>query len=114
VSASANQDQDSFLEIEGDGCCDADGGEEGVGASVVAHCDPAPVLELGEHVLDAMALLIEGSVIGDGLLAAFGRRGAGFGPLSIRAWRNQLLSYPRSASNVLVGGRASSMIRAPL
>ena len=51
-----NSAQDSLSEPEGDGRCDADGREEGVGAAVVAGGDAAPVLEAAEHVLDAMAL----------------------------------------------------------
>ena len=37
----------------------------GVGASVVAGVDAAPVLEPAEHVLDFVALAIEGGVVGD-------------------------------------------------
>lgn len=44
--------------------CDADGREERVGASVVAGGDAPPVLELGEQVLDLVALMIEGGVEG--------------------------------------------------
>ena len=39
-------------------------------------CDPAPVLELGEHVVDLMTLLIERLVVGNGRLTALGRRDA--------------------------------------
>jgi hypothetical protein len=47
-----------------------------VGASVVTCCDPPPVLELAEHVLDLVALAVERLVMRDGDLAAvnFGRR----------------------------------------
>jgi len=48
---------------EDDGCGDADGGHEGVGASVVAGVDAAPVLEFSEHVLDLVTLSIEGRVV---------------------------------------------------
>ena len=39
-------------------------------ASVVAHGDAAPVLEAAEHVLDAVALSVEGLVVRDRDLAA--------------------------------------------
>ena len=52
-----------MIEVEGDAGCDADGGEEGVGASVVAGGDAPPVLELGEHVLDLVALMVESPVV---------------------------------------------------
>jgi hypothetical protein len=42
---------------EGDSCGDADGGKEGVGASVMAHGDAAPVLETAEGILDAVAII---------------------------------------------------------
>jgi hypothetical protein len=45
-----------------------------MGASVVARSDTSPILELGEHVLDFMALLVERLVIIDGLLAVFPAR----------------------------------------
>ena len=46
-----------MIDPEDDGCGDADCTEKGVGAAVVAHLDAPPVLELGEHVLDLVALL---------------------------------------------------------
>jgi hypothetical protein len=45
---------------ENDGCGDADGGHECVGASIATDVDAAPVLELSEHVLDLVALAVEG------------------------------------------------------
>ncbi len=36
-----------------------------MGAAVVAHGDPAPVFETPEHILDFMALFIEGFVVRD-------------------------------------------------
>lgn len=65
-----------MIEIESDGRCDADGGEEGVSASVVAGGDAPPILELGEHVLDPMALFVERLVIGQRDFSAFGGRNA--------------------------------------
>jgi hypothetical protein len=41
----------------------------GVGASVVACVDAAPVFEPAEHVLDPVALTVEGAVVVDGYLA---------------------------------------------
>ena len=67
-----------MIEIEGDGCCDADGREEGVSASIVTGGDAPPILELGEHVLDPVALLVERLVIRQRDFSAFGGRNAGF------------------------------------
>lgn len=54
-----------MIEPEDDGCGDADGGHEGMCASVVAGMDAAPVLEFAEHVLDPVALAVEHGVVGD-------------------------------------------------
>lgn len=70
------QAQDSLLEIEDNGGCNADCGEEGVGAAAVTRGDPAPVLEPGGHVLDFVPLAINRLVIRKGDLAAPGRRNA--------------------------------------
>ena len=40
-----------------------------MGAAIVASVDAAPVLELAEHVLDLVALTLEGGVVRDGHLA---------------------------------------------
>ena len=40
-------------------------------ASVISGCDPPPVLELAEHVLDIVALFVEGGVVFDLALAVF-------------------------------------------
>lgn len=37
--------EDLFRQPKDDGCGDADGGHEGVGATVIAGVDPSPVLE---------------------------------------------------------------------
>ena len=66
-----------MIEIEGDGGGDADGREEGVGAPVVAGGDAPPILELGKHILDFVALLIERLVIGQPDFPAFSGRNAG-------------------------------------
>ena len=61
--------RDSLIESEDDGCGNADGGHECVGASVVAGVDAAPVLEFPEHVLDPVSLAIEHCTVGDRDLA---------------------------------------------
>ena len=62
---------------EDDGCSDADGGHEGVDATVIAGMDAAPVLEFAEHVLDPMTLAIEGRVVRDRDFTVGLRRDAG-------------------------------------
>ena len=54
---------------EDDGCGDADGRHEGVGAAVVAGVNAAPVLEFAEHILDFVTLEIECGVVRDGHFA---------------------------------------------
>ncbi len=54
---------------EDDGRGDADGGHEGVGASIVAGVDAAPVFESAEHVFDFVALAVECGVVRYGHLA---------------------------------------------
>jgi hypothetical protein len=61
--------QDSLWQPENDGCSDADGGHECVGASIATGVDAAPVLELSEHVLDLVTLAVEGGVERDGHFA---------------------------------------------
>ena len=48
-----------------------------MGAAVVACGDASPVLELGEHILDLVALAVERFVVFQRLLAVFGRRDTG-------------------------------------
>jgi hypothetical protein len=84
-----------------------------VGASVVPGGDAAPVLELGEHVLDPVALLVERLVIGQRDFPAFGGGDAGlaapFGesvpePIAVVAaigkerlgWRQGIEDQPRA------------------
>ena len=54
--------------------------------------DAVPVLELGEHVLDPVALFVECLVIGRRDFPAFGGGMQGSQPLLARASLNQLLS----------------------
>jgi len=35
-----------LIEVEGERCSDADRGEEGVGATIIAGCDAPPILSL--------------------------------------------------------------------
>jgi hypothetical protein len=48
-----------------------------VGAAVIADGDPAPIFELGKHVLDLVPLPIQSLVIGDGSFPVLGRRNTG-------------------------------------
>ena len=48
-----------------DGCRDADGREEGMGAPVVSGVDASPVFEPPEHVLDLVTLTVERAVVRD-------------------------------------------------
>ena len=64
-----------------------------MGASVVAGCDASPVLELGEQVLDLVALAVERLVVGEGDFAALRLDGMqGSMPLASSSSRNQALS----------------------
>ncbi|MCI0598296.1 MAG: hypothetical protein L0Y60_02045 [Beijerinckiaceae bacterium] len=65
-----------MIEIEGDGFCVANGLEEGSIASAIAGGDSPPILELGEHVLDPMALLVEFLITGQRDFSASGGRNA--------------------------------------
>jgi hypothetical protein len=58
-----------LIKVEDEGGGDTDGGEEGVGAAVIAHGNAPPVFELSKHVFDFMALPVEGLVVGDLYLA---------------------------------------------
>jgi hypothetical protein len=62
---------------EDNGCGDADGGEERVGASVVERGDAAPVFVAAECVLDAVSLSIERAVVRYRGLPLSGGRDAG-------------------------------------
>ena len=52
-----------MIEPEDDGCSDADGRHEGVGAAIIAGMDAPPVFDFAEHILDAVALAIEGPIM---------------------------------------------------
>ena len=54
-----------MIDPEDDGCGDADGGHEGVGASVVASVYATPVLDFAEHILDAVSLTIKRAIMRD-------------------------------------------------
>jgi len=65
-----------LIEIEGDGCCDVDSRENGVGVLIVSCGDTPPVLEFGGQVLGFMTMAIEALVAVERRFAAFGRRNA--------------------------------------
>jgi hypothetical protein len=54
-----------LIDPEDDSCGDANGGHEGMSASVVAGVDTPPVLEPAEHVFDLVALPIERAIVFD-------------------------------------------------
>lgn len=58
-----------LIDPEEDDGGEADGGHEGVRAAVITHGDVGPVLQPAEHVLDAVPLVIELSVMRDALPA---------------------------------------------
>jgi hypothetical protein len=55
----------SLIDPDDDFRGDADGGHEGVCASIIACLDVPPVFQAPEHDLDFMALSIEDSVVWD-------------------------------------------------
>lgn len=57
--------QDSLIDPEYDCCSEADGGHEGMGATIVACVDAPPVLDPAEHVLDLVPLSIERRIVWD-------------------------------------------------
>lgn len=63
------QARGSLVQPDGDDGDEGDGGEGGGGASVVARCDAAPILEPAGHGLDAMVLAMERGIGGEGRLA---------------------------------------------
>ncbi len=81
-----------MIELEGNGCCEADRGEEGVGAPIVAGGDTPPVLQLGAHIFDFVVLLIERPVIGQRNFPALVEGMQDLQPLLARASLNQSLS----------------------
>jgi len=54
-----------LLNPEDEDCGDADGGHEGVGASIVAGVDAPPVFQSPEHILDFVAFAVEGLIVFD-------------------------------------------------
>jgi hypothetical protein len=50
-------------------------------AAITPGCDPSPILESSEGVLDAVALALECFVVGERSLSASGRRDAGRDPV---------------------------------
>ena len=70
--------------------CDADGGHEGMSASVVASVDAPPIFELSEHVFDLVPLAIESArSCSIGFLRFDLDRMHTVMPRAARAWLNQ-------------------------
>src|SRR3978361_2363324 len=65
--------------------CDDDGRHESMGASVVARCDPAPILELCKHVFDTRPLSVELGVVGKLDLAVLASGDAGLDPFRLKS-----------------------------
>ena len=55
-----------MIDPEFNGRGDADGGHEGMGATIVARVDAPPVLDPAEHILDFVPLSIERRVVWNG------------------------------------------------
>jgi hypothetical protein len=55
--------QDSLIDPEDDGYCDADCRPQGMRASVMPCVNAAPVLEFSKHVLDFVPLAVEGGIV---------------------------------------------------
>ena len=99
---------------EDDGSGDADGGHEGVRAAIVAGVDAAPVLELAEHILDAVTLAVELPVVRDWHLAVDLGRDARLDATLGQGLAQPVGVIPRSPSSALALGSASSINAAPL
>ena len=56
---------DSLIDPEDDGCSDADGGHECVGAPIVSSVDAPPVFEPAEHDLYFVTLAVERGIVRD-------------------------------------------------
>jgi len=69
-----------LIDPEDDDGSDDNGAHESVGAAVISHGDPAPILQFAEHDLDAMALSVEGCVVGMLDFAVLSRRDARHSP----------------------------------
>ncbi|MXO64547.1 hypothetical protein [Altericroceibacterium endophyticum] len=55
----------ALIQLGDDGCCDADIGRESVGASIIVGLDAAPVLELSDHILDLVPLVLDYGIVLD-------------------------------------------------
>ncbi len=87
--------------------------ENQVSASVIGCCDPAPVPEAREKVLDPVALLVELTVVSGRLLSSSPRRNEGLDHLDFKfvaepvGVTTPVGTYPLSASRTLAGGGPS-------
>ena len=66
-----------LIDPPNDGCSNAYGREEGVGASVVTSCDTPPVLETAEHAFDEVATLVGSLAVGGWVVASLAWGNAG-------------------------------------
>lgn len=77
---------------EHDGSSEDDSREEGLVAPVVAGCDPSPVFQPAEHVLDPVASFVAALVVRDGLATRLPAGMQGFVLLSLNASLNRSTS----------------------
>lgn len=81
-----------IFKAEHDGGRVYDSGQEGLGTTVIAVCNPAPVFQATEHNLDAVVAAIPALVVTDSFAARFPIRDTGTYPLVF-----QLISEPVDA-----------------
>ncbi len=91
---------DEFEQVAGG--CDLDHAEEAFGELVVAGGDGLVDLEMTEHALDAVALLVESAVVDDRLLAVRAARDDGVDPASAQIVAGGIGVVPFAAEQ---GGR---------
>ncbi len=75
-----------------------------MGASIVAHCDPAPVLEATEGIFDPVALPVEIAIVGKLNFAVSARRDAGL-DAAIGKLRPEMVAVVASVSEKFLGRR---------
>ena len=75
-----------------------------MGASIVAHCDPAPILEATKSILDAVALPVEMAIVGKLNFSVSARRYAGSDP-AIGKLRAKMVAVVAAVSEELFGRR---------
>jgi len=85
-----------------------------VSASIIAGSDTPPVLELGEHVLDPVTLLVERLVIRQRDFPAFGGRYARLAASLAQSGSEPIAVIAAIGKKRFGGGKASRISRAPL